>query len=181
MAFWVGLLRDFASFPTPNLCFFVSLGCRVVAKSIFGRGFFKNWLVQWSGLQWLGSFQNNYLQSAPLPVVSRATAPLIGVVTPVGAGHLFICVTTPITTSIGAHLFRNMCEPRKVSSPRQLLLLTAYAAVWWPDVTSDIRRNMDPLVFQQYPGLWGPQHKLRAVGGPKTPSRILEDKISMGL
>lgn len=82
LAFWVGLLRDFTSFPTPNVCFFVSSGC-VVANSIFGRGFFKNWLVQWSGLQWLGSFQNNYPQSAPLPVISRATTPLIRVVTAV--------------------------------------------------------------------------------------------------
>lgn len=46
---------------------------------------------------------------------------------------------------VGAHLVRKMCELRKVSSPRPLLLLTAYAAVWWPDVTCDIRRNMDPL------------------------------------
>lgn len=87
----------------------------------------------------------------------------------------------PFATSILAYLVRKMCELRKVSSPRPLLLLTAYAAVWWPDVTCDIRRNMDPLVIQQYLGFWGPQHKLRAVGGPKTPYLgFLEDKISMG-
>ena len=67
----------------PQICVFL-LVWDVLLPTVFSDAVFSR--TDWfSGQVFSGSevFKTNYLQSAPLPVTSRATTPLIGVVTPV--------------------------------------------------------------------------------------------------